>query len=256
MRAQRIKNKLSIKLGQKIKFVDIWDNELVGLVFTKKIKWLGGDLTKDDNYEIILSASKLNETTTDFKYASSVRDSLLEVSRKADKMNGVIEDVVQNVGQMQGTIDNATKEINNANQDLIGKLDNVPSKDDLVSLIERVEKLQTSTESVTKIVETIQVNGVDKVTTETGVTVDIKGMHIDQSDAPVSQTHDAYGQTIIDKSDGSSLLFAGYDKETQETIVKAKNMTVEKYLNIPRTRFEAYENPRFGKATGAFFIDN
>jgi len=53
-----------------------------------------------------------------------------------------------------------------------------------------------------------------------------------------------------------NVLFAGYDKETQETIVKSKNMTVEKYLVIPSSRFESYENPTFGEATGAFSIDN
>ena len=57
MRTQFISNKLSINLGNKIKYKDIWGNELTSYVMTKKIKWLSGDLKKSDNYEITLSAS-------------------------------------------------------------------------------------------------------------------------------------------------------------------------------------------------------
>lgn len=63
---------------------------------------------------------------------------------------------------------------------------------------------------------------------------------------------------VVDATGSSEeiLLFAGYDEETDETIVKSKNMTVEKYLTIgANCRFEDYVNPILGgKGTGAFTL--
>ena len=60
--------------------------------------------------------------------------------------------------------------------------------------------------------------------------------------------------TITDKSSNTTLLFAGYDNDSQETIVKARNMTVEKYLVAPNCRFEEYNNYNHGKGTGVFSL--
>ena len=49
------------------------------------------------------------------------------------------------------------------------------------------------------------------------------------------------------------LLKAGYDEVTGETIVKSKNMTVEKYLTIGKySRIEDYEDEKLGPGTGIF----
>lgn len=95
IRTQSVDKKLSIKLGQRIKYQDIWENELIAYVMTKKITWLGGDLSKDDNYEIILSAEEIKETSTNLDYSSNIKNSLLEVTRKTDKNSGQIEDLVK-----------------------------------------------------------------------------------------------------------------------------------------------------------------
>ena len=94
MRSQSINNKLSIKLGQKVKYTDIWGNELTAYVMTKKINWLGGNLSDDENYEVTLSAEKVKETSTEFSYATSTYNKILQVERKADKNSGLIEDTI------------------------------------------------------------------------------------------------------------------------------------------------------------------
>lgn len=104
MRTQDISEKLSLKLGEKIKYKDIWGNELTAYVMTKKIKFLGGDFTDDDNYEITLSAEKIKETATDLSYARSTINDLLEVSRKADKNSGKIEDLVREFIEESGVV--------------------------------------------------------------------------------------------------------------------------------------------------------
>ncbi len=256
LKSHHINNKLSIKLGDKIKYKDIWGNEIIAPIMKKRIIYLAGDVTDSNNYYIELSAEELNETSTNFKYATSIKNELVRVERKADKNSGEISDTVEKIENIKHTVDNSNITNNNTYQELISKLDNIPSNDDIITLTEKVEQIQTSTQATIKIVQDLQVNGVDKVVTETGVTVDIEGMHIDKTNAKTSTTVDSDGISVIEKGSNSSLLFAGYDVDTQETIVKSKNMTVEKYLVVPRTRFEAYENQIFGKATGSFYIDN
>lgn len=104
IRSQQISNKLSIKLGQKIKYVDIWNNELTAYVMTKKINWLGGNLNDDDNYEITLSADKISESSTELKYASNVKNDVMRVERKADKNSGIIEDIIQETSEQNKKI--------------------------------------------------------------------------------------------------------------------------------------------------------
>ena len=94
MRSQQINNKLSIRLGEQIKFVDIWGNELIAPIMTKKIGWLGGNLENDDNYEITLSADKISESSTQIKYASNLKNDVMRVERKADKNSGLIQDII------------------------------------------------------------------------------------------------------------------------------------------------------------------
>lgn len=94
MRTQHVDNKLSIKLGDKIKYTDIYGNELESYVLSRKINYLGGELNDDNSYEITLSASELKETSTDLSYASNIKNDILDVQRLADKINGEIKDVI------------------------------------------------------------------------------------------------------------------------------------------------------------------
>ena len=68
-------------------------------------------------------------------------------------------------------------------------------------------------------------------------------MQMAKTTSAISKLNEA-GLEINDATGSSeeSLLFAGYDKNIGETIVKSKNMTVEKYLTIGTySRIEDYE---------------
>lgn len=121
MRTQFISNKLSINLGNKIKYKDIWGNELTSYVMTKKIKWLSGDLKKSDNYEITLSASEIKESSTKISYNKDLKQEIIEISRKTDKNAGKIEDMISVVdGQNEkiSKITQTTDEINSKISDI------------------------------------------------------------------------------------------------------------------------------------------
>lgn len=94
IRTQNVENKLSIDLGDKVSYKDIWGNSLSSYVMTKKITYLGGNPSDDDNYEITLSAEEINETSTEYSYGSSVDNRILKVERTTNKQNGEIIDLI------------------------------------------------------------------------------------------------------------------------------------------------------------------
>lgn len=123
MKTQQVDNKLSIKLGQKVSFKDIWNNSLTAYIMTKKISYLGGDQTLDKNYEVILSAEEIKESSTDYSYGSSVQNDILKVSRKADINEGKIEDLVSKTTIVANTINSVgSVRLENAHAGLLHKL--------------------------------------------------------------------------------------------------------------------------------------
>lgn len=89
--AYLIDNKLSVKLGDKISYKDIWGNELESVIMTKKLEFIGGSSEDDNNYLITLSAEKIEETNSDLKLGVDVLEKVYEVSIKADKNEKKIE---------------------------------------------------------------------------------------------------------------------------------------------------------------------
>lgn len=112
MKTQDVDNKLSIELGNKISYTDIWGNSLVSYVMGKKITYLGGNPTDDDNYEITLSAEEIKETSTDYSYGSSIENKLLEVERRADKQEGKITDLVLKQDETSEQLSQTTQTVN------------------------------------------------------------------------------------------------------------------------------------------------
>ncbi len=120
MRTQFIKNKLSLRLGQKIKYLDTYDNELQSYVMSKKIVWLGGNLEDDNNYEVTLSAVAIKETSTELSYASNIQEEMIEAQRMIDKVEGIIKDFSKKITDLLDYIKISSKKGDNI------KLENTP----------------------------------------------------------------------------------------------------------------------------------
>lgn len=120
--------------------------------------------------------------------------------------------------------------------------------------VDRIEGLESQIQLV---VQKKITDGVNKVTTETGYTFDDNGLTIEKTDAKTKTTLNEVGLNVKSSTGSSdeSLLFAGYDQATGETIVKSKNMTVEKYLVIGKhSRMEDFVKDGV-EATGMFWIN-
>lgn len=158
------------------------------------------------------------------------------------------DEIINRVSSVETTVTNNYVDINN-------RLNNFADSENVKKQINTIEAKLTSDEAKINVLnETIE-NGVTKVKTETGYTFDNNGLNINSSNAPVNNTLNAYGMDIKDNSSGENVLFAGYDTEIKETIVKTKNIKIEKYMNIPYARYEKYKDAALGDGTGCFFVE-
>lgn len=167
------------------------------------------------------------------------------------------QNIDSELNEMQSQISQNKTNIENNYQDIVGKMDNFATQDSLVSVEERVEAVEKENSYNINIIKDIQVNGVSKVKTETGYTFDNEGLTIEKTGAKVKSKLDEAGLEVKDATGSSdeSLLYAGYDEELGETIVKSKNMTVEKYLVIGKySRMEDFTDSNGNIGTGMFWI--
>ena len=179
---------------------------------------------------------KQKEETTVKKESQKVVNR--RVQSRIDQAEGTIKQLVeettenskkitkheQDIDKITNTVSTNTTNINNNYQEIINKLGDKAQKDDVISLENKVETIQNDTEYAIKVSEDIQVNGVSKVKTETGYTFDNDGLKIKKTNAKTKSKFNEAGLEINDATGSSeeSLLYAGYDEEIGETIVKSK----------------------------------
>lgn len=158
---------------------------------------------------------------------------------------------------IQDTVSKTETTVANNYDELKTKFNDYAPKSDIITIQNSVEKIQTDTYTKTEINTKLTDGSVTKVQTTAG-TFDDNGLTIEKTNAKTKGNFNEKGITVMDATSGSEeeLLFAGYDEELSETIVRTKNINVEKYLtkcNIARE--EAYTNPVLGgKGIGVFSL--
>lgn len=174
------------------------------------------------------------------------------LANKISEYDTQLTEIELNADNITQRVQSNSTNINNNYHEIIQRLDDKAQKSDIVSIENIVETIQTNTDYAINVVEDIQVNGASKVKTSTGYTFDSEGLTIEKTNAKTKSKLNEAGLEIKDATGSSeeSLLFAGYDNQTGETIVKSKNMNVEKYLTIGKySRIEDYE-----EGTGVFWL--
>lgn len=283
IKSEFVNNKLLIKLGDKVKYVDIWGNSLVSLVMSIKLSWLGNDWENSENYSVYLSADEISETSEDFNYSKNTKEKLLEVERKTDKNAGKIEDTIKNVNGLEEKNANFTIEMDkistsvsettskltetdNKISDVNNKLNDYATVESVKTISNRVEENITATEKNTEIITKIEENGVTKVDTKTGFTMDAAGFHVDKSGAPTSSIVDETGMEVVDKTTNETIQFSGYvddamsNKVTMlndflnQTVSYSKSLLFSQFLRSNNFRIEEIEDETHGKGLGIFYV--
>ena len=283
IKSEFVNNKLLIKLGDKVKYVDIWGNSLVSLVMSIKLSWLGNDWENSENYSVYLSADEISETSEDFNYSKNTKEKLLEVERKTDKNAGKIEDTIKSVNGLEEKNANFTIEMDkistsvsetttkltetdNKISDVNNKLNDYATVESVKTISNRVEENITATEKNTEIITKIEENGVTKVDTKTGFTMDEAGFHVDKSGAPTSSIVDETGMEVVDKTTNETIQFTGYVDDTMsnkvpmlndflnQTVSYSKSLLFSQFLRSNNFRIEEIEDETHGKGLGIFYV--
>lgn len=283
IKSEFVNNKLLIKLGDKVKYVDIWGNSLVSLVMSIKLSWLGNDWENSENYSVYLSADEISETSEDFDYSKNTKEKLLEVERKTDKNAGKIEDTIKSVNDLEEKNANFTIEMDkistsvsetttkltetdNKISDVNNKLNDYATVESVKTISNRVEENITATEKNTEIITKIEENGVTKVDTKTGFTMDAAGFHVDKSGAPTSSIVDETGMEVVDKTANETIQFTGYVDDAMsskvpmlndflnQTVSYSKSLLFSQFLRSNNFRIEEIEDETHGKGLGIFYV--
>lgn len=163
------------------------------------------------------------------------------------------------VNQQEATITTITKTVKDLDDDL---KDNYATKGDFDTIERSIERIQRDTYTKTQVQEILRGVSEDGVVAEYlhagSMTFDINGLTIEETGGEhdeVKSTLNSKGLKILE-NDTTELLYVGYDNATEETVVRTKNLSVNKYFNMGTySRFEDYTDENYNSGTGCFWID-
>ena len=162
-----------------------------------------------------------------------------------------IDNINAEIKLTTGRVDTIEISNNEAIEEIQNKFDGYTPLNKTSELEKSVTQIQTDTYSKIQIDTKLKDGSVTKLKSTT-LTADDEGLTVDKDGSNTKSNLDADGLEIIDKTGSTQqvLLEAKYDETLGETIVRSKNMRVEKYLNIgTHSRIEDYED-----GTGIFYI--
>ena len=204
-----------------------------------------------------IPAGKKTETTNIMR--PSTEAAIKRVQTIVNEVEGNVTTIVTKTSKMEQQIKDTDAKIDNTKAEIEGNLEEVyATKNEVINVTESVKLYQDETKVLIEATKKeITEDGVKKLDTTTGYTFDTEGLKINKENAKTSTLLDETGLDVRDATGATneSLLFAGYDEDSGETIVKSKNMTVEKYFVVGKySRMEDFvdENDRIG--TGMFWI--
>lgn len=107
---------LNAKVGDRIKYLDLFGNEKESYIMRHTLTFLGDDYTKERNYISKFEAVELDETNTNYKYAESPEQKLSRTERLANKLDGQILDVIETVNKYDAKISNVEQTVDKISQ--------------------------------------------------------------------------------------------------------------------------------------------
>lgn len=194
-----------------------------------------------------IGASTENKSTTDYNLAGSQKQELKQVKLDVDHTNNQINSLVSSMKELD-------TQVNNNYQEIQEKFNGYTPASKTIEIENSVKKIQTDTYTKTEINTKLTDGSVTKVQTTSG-TFDEDGMHYEKTGAKTSSTINEKGVSVETTQNNDELLFAGYDEELKESIVRTENLTVRKYFVCgSNSRFEDYIDEDGNSGTGVFDI--
>ena len=183
-----------------------------------------GDLWLKDGEILVCQISKDNEgefeqsdfiNATDYETSTSAKKTKNEINAKLEIISGKVTTAESNTYK----------------------------KTEIEQILEGTYVDENGNEIVTKTVKTIS------------GTFDENGMHYEKTGARTSSTINEAGLSVDDIENHDELLFAGYDKDTKESVVRTENLKVQKYFVCGTySRFEDYIPDDTDNGTGVYIL--
>lgn len=193
------------------------------------------DIENTSRIKSDISAPNYENQKTDYNLAGSNKENINQVKLSVDHVNNELSAVASEVQSLDITVENNYQEV-------ISKFDSYVPSNNIVSIENSVTQLQTNTYTKTEINTKLTDGSVTKVNTTSG-TFDENGMKYEKTGAPTSTVINYAGVVVDNATSGDELLFAGYDENLKQTIVRTDNLTVKKYLVVgSNSRIEDYED--------------
>lgn len=220
---------------------------------------LGNVWTLNNNtltYEMtIMSKVETKIPTKQQQVTTNVKDDPISerriVKTQVDLLEGTVETLTAKTSELDVTI-------NQNKQDIIGMLENYAPTSDVLILEENVKTLQTDTYKKTEVNKILKgqfydENGnkiVSEIVQTTSGTFDENGMLYEKTNAPTNTRINEIGVKVNNAANDTELLFAGYDKETKQAVVRSDNMEVKHFFVLQgRSRLEDYSD-----GTGVYWV--
>lgn len=201
-----------------------------------------------------------NDNDTAYRYNGTNWVEIYETEVKeifADDLTERTAKIETDLGAINLSVTETTTTVANNYNELKTKFDDYAPKSDIITLQTSVEQVITDTYTKVEVDTKLTDGSVTKVSTTAG-TFDSNGLTIEKTDAKTKGNFNETGITVMDATSGTDeeLLFAGYDNTLNETIVRTKNITVERYITLKDVvRQEKYINPVLGgKGVGTFIL--
>lgn len=97
---------LNVKIGNKIKYPDLYNNKKESYIMRHTLTFLGGDYSDSRNYTSQFEAVELDETNTNYKYAESIEERIDKTEITTNKLDGEIKAVTQKTTQISDELNN------------------------------------------------------------------------------------------------------------------------------------------------------
>lgn len=203
--------------------------------------WVATYDTRVDN--LIETTEKTSQTVAEIQTdlgevttrVETVETTMLEVQ------TSIAEQVITD-NQIISRVSETETKLNNNYQEITEKFNDYTPTSQTIQLEESVQKIQTDTYTKTEINTKLTDGSVTKVQTTSG-TFDEDGMHYEKTGAKTASTINERGLEVTETTTNQELLFAGFDEEINQTIVRTENLTVRRYLVIgENSRIEDYGN--------------
>ena len=220
--------------------IDLFTLSLFGTPYNTLL--LADDLEITSGIAEYLHSDEPKEEEADLKYSSDTDKTQNQTYLIVDKQNGVINEYVSKV-------ENIAKDEGNHYQEVLDKFGGYALQSDFASLESDVQRVTTNTYTRTEINQKLTDGSVTKVMTTSG-TFDENGMRYEKTNAKTSTLINEKGVEVDSTTNNEELLFAGFDENINQTIVRTENINVRKYLVIgDNSRIEDY-----GDGGGMFIL--